>query len=292
MSVYKFACPVCGQHITTDSSARITQMECPTCFNNLHVPPPPPAGAPTNLVLTTSVVSNRPLPPKPVEKTATAPVQKKIPLVPIIAVALVAALGAGAFVFRDKLFKSSQSQPPQPTNAVAKKETKPKATGFVPPKNDPHWSLALSKLKFPETPAGGRIDGKNFALEKATLTGGTLSFRQGSGKVADLGLSIYLTARQGQDLEGQVLAIEKDVEQAVKVTLRWKNPDDPEKTVQKSYSKGYAMRLAFGEVTGKQISGKIYLCTPDKAHSYVAGTFVADIRKPAAPKAATPTKQK
>jgi hypothetical protein len=186
MSVYKFACPVCGQHITTDSAARITQMECPTCFNNLHVPPPPPAGAPNNLVLTTSVVSNRPAPPKPLEKTALAPAAKKIPLVPIVAAVVVIALGAGAFVFRDKIFKSSQTGPSQTTNSVAKKkDAKSKSSGFVPPKNDPNWSLNLAKLKFTDTHASGRIDGKNFTLEKATLTGGTLTFRQGSGKVAD-----------------------------------------------------------------------------------------------------------
>ena len=41
MSEFKFACPVCGQHITVDSRASGSQLNCPTCFRKLVVPPPP-----------------------------------------------------------------------------------------------------------------------------------------------------------------------------------------------------------------------------------------------------------
>ena len=61
MSEFKYACPVCGQHIKCDSSQSGTQMECPTCFQKIIVPQ-----APTDeqkLILTgTKVGGERPLP--------------------------------------------------------------------------------------------------------------------------------------------------------------------------------------------------------------------------------------
>ena len=38
MSEFKFACPVCGQHITSDASATGKHLECPTCFQKIVVP--------------------------------------------------------------------------------------------------------------------------------------------------------------------------------------------------------------------------------------------------------------
>ena len=43
MSEFKFACPVCGQHITADSSASGSQLDCPTCFRKIVVPQAPAA---------------------------------------------------------------------------------------------------------------------------------------------------------------------------------------------------------------------------------------------------------
>jgi len=36
--------------------------------------------------------------------------------------------------------------------------------------------------------------------------------------------------------------------------------------------------LEFGNISGNKIPGKIYLCLPDKAKSFVAGTFEAEIK--------------
>jgi len=44
------------------------------------------------------------------------------------------------------------------------------------------------------------------------------------------------------------------------------------------YSSGYAMRLQFGKVKDGKVPGKIYLCLPDDQKSYVAGSFVAEIK--------------
>jgi hypothetical protein len=38
MSEFKFACPVCGQHMVCDSSQAGSVMECPTCFQKITAP--------------------------------------------------------------------------------------------------------------------------------------------------------------------------------------------------------------------------------------------------------------
>jgi hypothetical protein len=39
----------------------------------------------------------------------------------------------------------------------------------------------------------------------------------------------------------------------------------------------YAMKLEFGKEADEKLPGKIYLCMPDEAKSFVAGTFVAEV---------------
>lgn len=41
MSDFKFACPVCNQHIRCDTSYIGTQTKCPACQNTIIIPPPP-----------------------------------------------------------------------------------------------------------------------------------------------------------------------------------------------------------------------------------------------------------
>jgi hypothetical protein len=40
---------------------------------------------------------------------------------------------------------------------------------------------------------------------------------------------------------------------------------------------GYGLRLEFAERVGNEIPGRIYLCMPDAAKSYVAGVFRARV---------------
>jgi DNA-directed RNA polymerase subunit RPC12/RpoP/regulation of enolase protein 1 (concanavalin A-like superfamily) len=51
MSEFKYACPVCGQHIKCDSAQAGTVMGCPTCFQKIIVPQAP-AGEDQKLILT------------------------------------------------------------------------------------------------------------------------------------------------------------------------------------------------------------------------------------------------
>ena len=119
MSEFKFACPVCGQHITADSSTSGGQIECPTCFQKIVVPQAP-ASADTKFILSAAQVAK----PRPTSADAASqlgPLQTSsrrtsIPAVVALLVLLCAA-GAALFVFRDRIFKSARRPAPAGTNA-------------------------------------------------------------------------------------------------------------------------------------------------------------------------------
>src|SRR5438105_639326 len=60
MSEFKFACPVCGQHITADSHSSGGHLECPTCFQKIIVPQAPASADPKFIVSAAQVAKPRP----------------------------------------------------------------------------------------------------------------------------------------------------------------------------------------------------------------------------------------
>ena len=272
MSVFKFACPVCGQHIQCDSSKSGAAMECPTCFRKMVVPQAP-TGADSKLVLTASQVQSRPAPTFPAAGNAPGG-RSSSRATTVFALALIAVACAAAgtvYAFREKIFKRAGEVLPAKTDGLEMRLA-----------NDTNWTLKLAERKFPETQAAGRINGREFAVERASVQGGVLNFRQGSRTPREVVVTIHLFARRGEDLAGQSISIDSSRTNAPKVMLRWK--DDQEQPVTHTLHEGYALRLEFGPVTGSFLPGKILLCAPDDAKSWMAGTFVAEIRKPPVPR--------
>jgi len=285
MSEFKFACPVCGQHITADSSASGSHLECPTCFQKIVVPQ---AGAGDSKFIISASQVNKPRPIPTNGGPAAAPTDdgsKKSLIAGIALVAVIMVVGALAFVFRDKIFKPKPS--PEAQNKAPKGE---KVAKIAPAKIHPiptniTWSLDLTNLTFPEGSAVGSIHGTGFVCERATLQGGNLTLRQGRSGPPELGVSVAFFAQQGEELSGKTIEIPSDREPPLpKVTLRWR--DDAQQEVRKSVPSGYALRVAFGEVAGGRIPGRIFICLPDENKSFVAGSFDAELRK------ANPPKQK
>ena len=266
MSEFKFACPVCGQHITADSSTSGGQIECPTCFRKIVVPQAP-SSADTKFILSASQVAK----PRPVSTGLVPPPEPAPPLraVPAIAVLLVllCAVGGGLYAFRGKVFKPARPQPP----ALAK----------LPP--DIAWSLDLKNATFPETNAAGRIHGRSFTPDRATLEGGTLSFRTGKAWPPDLALSLLLPGRRPEDFAGRTVEVTADQPPPVpRVIVRWK--DDQQQPAKQEIGSGYALKLSFDQPVGGRLPGRIYLCLPGEDRSVVAGTFDATMRKPKPPR--------
>jgi DNA-directed RNA polymerase subunit RPC12/RpoP len=293
MSEFKYACPVCGQHMMCDSSQSGSVMECPTCYQKIVAPQAPAADA--KFILTGTKFTEKKIPATLAAAAAASGVapKKSFPLALVIGFVLAAAAGAGIFAFRGKIFKSPAGG--APTNGVASsnggepappKAPKPEKPAVVaPPASDTNWTLALGTDAIPDSPVAGRIHGQNFIVERASFQNGSLMLRAGTHGAVEFGAFINFSGAQPEALSGKTINVTTNADKAARVSFRWK---DASGTVQKeNYDDSYALRLEFGTLANNRLPGKIYLCLPDAEKSYLLGAFNADARKPK-PKAPKP----
>lgn len=272
MSEFKYACPVCGQHIKCDSSQSGTVMECPTCFQKIVVPQAP-VGEQT-LILTGTKAGVDRLAPKTSKANPQGPhTVTGLSGVTVVLVLLVCIAAAVSFVYRGTIFKPHR--PPATTDQAtnqANQAQRNKTALVAPPANDTNWTLDLKDAVVPDSTAAGRVDGQDFICERAALQGGLLTLRNGN-----LGIAIDFAGANAQMLSGKSIHVGSNTASAARVTLHWKEGDHSK---HETFTNGYALVLDFDDATNNRISGKIYLCTSDEEQSYVAGTFKAEIRKP------------
>jgi hypothetical protein len=284
MSEFKFACPVCGQHITADSSGSGGRIECPTCFQKIVVPQAPASGDSKFILSASQVAKPRPLPTETGPGTAPGRATAGSKLAPVLIglVVLAAAVGAGVWVFRKQIFKGSATSQ-QTASETANKPGKAARIVTYPVPTNINWTLDIKEADFPETTVSGNIHGAGFFCERASLQGGNLSLRQGRGWPPDLGLNLVLFARQGEELSGKTIEVTPDRAPPLPhVTLRWK--DEQQRAQKQDFRDGYALRVAFGQAANGRMPGKLYLSLPDASKSVIAGSFDAEIRKPPAGK--------
>jgi hypothetical protein len=279
MSEFKFACPVCGQHITADSRTSGEQIDCPTCFQRMIVPQAPTTSD-SKLILSAALAGK----PRP---TGAKTIPQARRLTPHRLESLLATLGllvvlgvaaAGVFHYRDEVLDSVRH-----LTHARKHQFAHYPEHIYPVPNNLTWTLNLDSIGFPDTPVAGRINGNGFYCEKATLKGGTLTLRQGRTWPPDLGISVLLVAREGEELAGKYIFIPPERSPPIpRIILRWK--DDQQQALTQTIEAGYAMKLAFGQPVNGKMPGKIYLCLPDDPKSFVAGVFEAHIRRTQPPK--------
>jgi len=285
MSEFKFACPVCGQHITADSSNSGGHIDCPTCFQKIIVPQAPSSADPKFILSAAQVGKPRPVGAANGEQLVSdhSADRRKSLIATIALVVVVGAAGGATFAFRDKIFKSSREQ--AQTNGPGKKAAAPPKVYPMP--TNVSWTMDVSEATIPEATAVGSIHASGFFCERATLQGGHLTLRQGRSGPADLGITVQLFAQQGEELSGKTVEIAPDRAPPLpKIVLRWK--DEQQKAVTRNINNGYALKVAFGDAANGRIPGKIYISLPDENKSFVAGTFNAEIKKAPPPKAKQP----
>jgi DNA-directed RNA polymerase subunit RPC12/RpoP len=286
MSEFKFACPVCGQHITADSHAAGSQLECPTCFRKIVVPQGPSSTDP-KFILSASEV-NKPRPqssPAQSSGLGAPPVAPNaIPVSLVLLVILICAIGTALFVVRGRIFRSSREVAPEssaPGAAADTSSVRPAPGPNPEPAKPSLWTLELTNMIFPTDRAGGKIHGLDFAVDRAVLQGGTLTLRRGYSGTPDLAINVNLFVNQPGQLARQSVNVATNDTGSPRVTVRWKEGGE---TMFEPFNAGYAMKLDFGTQSPSGLPGKIFLCLPDASNSWVAGTFNAEIRKPAAPR--------
>jgi len=249
MSEFKYACPVCGQHIKCDSSQAGTQMQCPTCFQKI--------------ILTGIKVGERSAPKNPDDGGSIHRPGKGFSGVAAVIVILLFIGVAVGFVYHGTIFKGTTT--PSVTNSSDIAENS------ITSANDTNWTLNLEGLTIPDSPAAGRVAGQNFVCERGYLSNGYLTLRNG-----DLAVSVNLSGATPDALAGKSINVTTNAPDAARVSLRWKDGDQ---TMHESFTNDYAMLLNFGDVERNRVNVSIYLCTSDNKKSYVAGTFNAEIRK-------------
>ena len=284
MSEFKFACPVCGQHITCDAAAAGSQMNCPTCFRKIVVPRAPESGG-GKLILTASEAGARPPTTIATSIGAVARPARSFPVAAVLLGLFLAGLATGAVVFREKLLRGRKTvSAPLPASSFAGDNAPPK----LKPAPDPNWTLNLAGTKISDATVTGRINGQSFSLDRVTVQGGTLNFRQGPKWPPDLGATVALHARQAEDLAGQTVTIESTMLNPPKLILRWK--DAQGQPVNRTIREGYALRVEFERPTNGRLPGRIFFAAPDDGYSWISGTFLAEIRKVPPPKTFKPSK--
>jgi hypothetical protein len=137
--------------------------------------------------------------------------------------------------------------------------------------------LTLDEATIPGSTAAGRVHGQDFLCGRAFLQNGTLVLRAGTSGPPDFGLAINFSGAPANALAGKTINVTTDADKAARVTLRWRESDQPRS---ETFTNNYAMRLEFGMPANNHLPGKIYFCAPDKMKSYILGTFNAEIRKP------------
>jgi len=103
MSEFKYACPVCGQHIKCDSSQAGSVMDCPTCFQKITVPQAP-ASEDQKLILTGTQVTGKRRTTSGLEAGSAKRDSDHNVLKTVIFIVALALAAAGAYAFREKLF--------------------------------------------------------------------------------------------------------------------------------------------------------------------------------------------
>ncbi len=279
MSEFKFACPVCGQHITCASGSSGSAMACPTCFRQLVVPQATAPGA-SNLVLTASEVQAR-TNPLPGSGGAAAGPAKRFPWAALALGLVVGMVATAGFIFRGKISSAVPKAWRGETNSLAT-GAPPFVAVPAPPGSATNWTLNLADAKIPEAPVAGQINGQRFAMQRAMIKGGMLVLWQGTKWPPDAGMAVDFFARQAEDVAGKTVIVEAARTNAPLLLVRWK--DEQGELVTQHYHEGYALRVEFGPIAGPRLPGKIYLAAPDDEKSYLAGTFDAEISRPPPPK--------
>jgi len=273
MSEFKFACPVCGQHITADSSTSGNQLECPTCFQRIVVPQAPEGGD-TKLILSATKASTSRTAFAEGAETTTKGHKWKAKLIPLVV--LVGTGGVAFLLWHNQLTKLA--------NRVAEKAAGPMPQPAMPSAfSSPHpvpgnisWTLNPTNGPIPTSDVAGRVHGHGFLCEHATWKSGRLSLRQGQTGSPDLGITISLGPRQPEDFGGKVILVNPTTPSpGPRIVLRWKS--EQQEPITEHIHVGYALKLIFAPVADGRVRGKIYVALPDDEKSFAAGNFDAEI---------------
>ena len=140
MSEFKFACPVCGQHISCDVSQTGSEMTCPTCFQKI-IAPQSPSSSDTKLVLTGIRASDRQTSkiPRVMNPGTPATPAKDFPGALVVGIILIFICTVVAVIYHGTIFKTPAAD--SPTNQISSPTNSP------PPTNNDQEKISNNPAK-------------------------------------------------------------------------------------------------------------------------------------------------
>ncbi len=259
VSQFKFACPVCGQHLEAGADEEGQTTECPSCFKKLTVPQAPTSGG-SKLIITASLADTRRVPvPRALEPVPqpVPPQRSRRPLIYLLLGLLAALLAAVGFY----LAKRSHTEPPPPE----------------PPPKVSLWTDQTNALTLLEAPVAGALNGWDFAPTTAIWQDTRLILRQDGGQPEGLQLQITFPLHGGELVPGKTFRLNSgDPPFDPPIRILWKQPDGTEKN--EPVRSQYLLQIEFDRVSKAAVGGRIHLCLTDSQRSWVAGRFSAKNR--------------
>jgi hypothetical protein len=140
------------------------------------------------------------------------------------------------------------------------------------------WTKDLKEMKPPDAPAVGVIRGREFKPDSVTLERtGRLTFRQGGGTVPDAEVDLVFVVKPRETAENRTIEVGEGRRPQFTPLVRLTTLQEGKKSpTPESFPWDYSMKLTLGAKNKDgTVPGTIFLCTPDAAHSFLAGKFTA-----------------
>jgi hypothetical protein len=288
MSEFTFSCPLCQQDITCGAQYYGQPLQCPICQGEITAPAAEAKPTGSLGIKKAPVEKHAPVLPKFHTKQVVAPKKSGVGKMLIGAASILILLAALFFVVRytglnrhlPAFLGGPNPAAAEAAAAAAAAETAAAAaaTPEAPPLPPPPvvWTTNLANIVIPTNAAYGKISTNEFKYDTARVDNGSLALRQGTNLVPDMELGVFFGMKVGESLSGKTIDVTPQARVAPRVWKKWK-VEGKTALQQKVYSKGYTMKLKFGEVSEEKVPGTIYLCLPDEEQSVVAGSFVAGV---------------
>src|SRR5204862_6571670 len=192
-----------GQQSAADARTSGSKLDCPTCFQEIIVPQAPASGS-SNLILSASQVGK----PRPVQMeiapgAEAAPVRRMSFVSLLFWAGLVIVAAGGIFIFRERIVQMVRGS----FGSDSKAQLKRSGRASYPVPTNFSWTLNVNNMIIPESTAAGGIRGQGFMCEQATLQGGNLTLRQGRARQPDLGITVQLFAKEGEELSRKTVQV-------------------------------------------------------------------------------------
>lgn len=144
----------------------------------------------------------------------------------------------------------------------------------------PGWVADATTATIPVRPAEGQLGGASFQVETAELEGDRLSFRQSGKFGSESELAILFFLPDGETVAGRSWLVAPESLDA-RPHLQVSRPSTVEGVLPKTetYTVNYSLRIEFGAAANGEIPGRIYVCLPDAAKTFLAGNFLAKITR-------------